>query len=46
MWGHLSRQKSGGSGGGFVKGEGEKQIELDRRIVRERIHKLSRDLKM
>lgn len=45
MWGHLSRQKSGGSGGGFVKGEGEKQIELDRRIVRERIHKLSRDLK-
>ncbi|CRH57417.1 GTP binding protein [Chlamydia trachomatis] len=45
MWGHLSRQKSGGSGGGFVKGEGEKQVELDRRIVRERIHKLSRDLK-
>ncbi|MBQ8498219.1 GTPase HflX [Chlamydia sp.] len=45
MWGHLSRQKSGGSGGGFVKGEGEKQIELDRRIVRERIHKLSKELK-
>lgn len=44
MWGHLSRQKSG-SGGGFVKGEGEKQIELDRRMVKERIHKLSVDLK-
>ncbi|SPN73601.1 GTP-binding protein HflX,GTPase HflX,Fe2 transport system protein B,GTP-binding protein HflX,GTPase of unknown function [Chlamydia serpentis] len=46
MWGHLSRQKSGGGGsGGFVKGEGEKQIELDRRMVRERIHKLSAQLK-
>ncbi|ADZ18150.1 GTPase HflX [Chlamydia psittaci] len=46
MWGHLSRQKSGGgSGGGFVKGEGEKQIELDRRMIRERIHKLTLDLK-
>lgn len=44
MWGHLSRQKSGGSGG-FVKGEGEKQIELDRRMVKERIHKLSSELK-
>ncbi|WP_100934640.1 GTPase HflX [Candidatus Chlamydia corallus] len=45
MWGHLSRQKSGGGSGGFVKGEGEKQIELDRRMVRERIHKLSAQLK-
>lgn len=44
MWGHLSRQKSG-SGGGFVKGEGEKQIELDRRMIKERIHKLSLELK-
>ncbi|AAP98428.1 GTP binding protein hflX [Chlamydia pneumoniae TW-183] len=45
LWGHLSRQKSGGGSGGFVKGEGEKQIELDRRMVRERIHKLSAQLK-
>ncbi|WP_348663803.1 GTPase HflX [Chlamydia vaughanii] len=47
MWGHLSRQKSGGGsgGGGFVKGEGEKQIELDKRMIRERIHKLTSDLK-
>lgn len=45
MWGHLSRQKSGGKGGGFVKGEGEKQIELDKRMIRERIHKLVADLK-
>lgn len=46
MWGHLSRQKSGGSsGGGFVKGEGEKQIELDRRMIRDKIHKLTASLK-
>ncbi len=45
MWGHLSRQKSGGGSGGFVKGEGEKQIELDRRVVREKIDKLSKELK-
>lgn len=46
MWGHLARQKSGGGkGGGFVKGEGEKQIELDRRMIRDRIHKLTASLK-
>ncbi|MES2273657.1 MAG: GTPase HflX [Chlamydiota bacterium] len=44
LWTHLSRQRSGGSGGGFVKGEGEKQIELDRRIVRQQIERLQRDL--
>ncbi|WP_201456741.1 GTPase HflX [Chlamydia sp. 17-3921] len=45
MWGHLSRQKSGGGSGGFIKGEGEKQIELDRRMVREKIYKLTVQLK-
>ncbi|WP_420834802.1 GTPase HflX [Candidatus Chlamydia sanziniae] len=44
MWGHLSRQKSGGGSGGFVKGEGEKQIELDRRMIWEKIHKLTTEL--
>jgi len=45
MWTHLSRQKVGGGGkGGFLKGEGERQIELDRRILRERITRLSREL--
>ncbi|WP_348660492.1 GTPase HflX [Chlamydiifrater volucris] len=44
MWGHLSRQKSGG-GGGYVKGEGEKQIELDKRMIKEKIHRLSSRLK-
>lgn len=44
MWSHLGRQRSGGASGGAVKGEGEKQIEIDRRIVRRRIDKLQKDL--
>ncbi|HPE85083.1 MAG TPA: GTPase HflX [Chlamydiales bacterium] len=42
LWTHLSRQSSGG--GAYLKGEGEKQIEIDRRIVKDRIHKLTQDL--
>ncbi len=38
LWTHLSRQSS--SGGGHVKGEGEKQIEIDRRLLRRRIERL------
>jgi GTP-binding protein HflX len=45
MWSHLHRQRSGGSGGGAVKGEGEKQIELDRRIIKAHIERLQKDLK-
>ncbi len=41
-WAHLSRQVGGGPGG--TKGEGEKQIELDRRMIRRRIDRLRRDL--
>ncbi|MBS0625830.1 MAG: GTPase HflX [Verrucomicrobia bacterium] len=50
MWTHLSRQRTGGSGGGagggggYLKGEGEKQIEIDRRIVRRRLDRLESDL--
>lgn len=44
LWTHLHRQRSGGATGGFVKGEGEKQIELDRRIIRRRIENLEKDL--
>ncbi len=44
MWTHLSRQRSGGAGAGFAKGEGEKQIEIDRRIVRRQIDRLQEDL--
>lgn len=41
-WSHLSRQAGGiGQRGG----EGEKQIEIDRRIIRQRIARLERDLK-
>lgn len=41
-WTHLERQRGGG---GFVGGAGEAQIETDRRIVRDRIAKLKRELK-
>lgn len=42
LWTHLSRQSSGG--GGHVKGEGEKQIELDRRMLRRRIDRLQEEI--
>ncbi len=45
LWTHLHRQRSGGaSGGAAVKGEGEKQIEIDRRIIRKQIEKLQNEL--
>lgn len=44
LWTHLHRQRSGGAGGGAVKGEGEKQIEIDRRIIRHNIEKLQKEL--
>ncbi len=41
-WLHLARQR-GGKGGLYGKGMGEKQIEIDRRMIRDRISKLKRD---
>ena len=41
FWTHLSRQKGGI---GMRGGEGESQLEVDRRKVRERIDKIQRDL--
>jgi GTP-binding protein HflX len=41
-WGHLNRQ-GGGLGG---KGEGETQLETDRRLVRRRIDRLKEDLEL
>ncbi|MGC9452319.1 MAG: GTPase HflX [Oceanipulchritudo sp.] len=41
-WTHLSRQRGGG--GVTQRGEGEAQIELDARMVRQRIAKLKREL--
>ncbi len=43
MWTHLSRQRTGGAG--YLKGEGEKQIEIDRRILKAKIAKLEKELK-
>ncbi len=47
LWTHLGRQKTGGSGtsgGGYLKGEGEKQIEIDRRILKKRITQLDQEI--
>ena len=43
-WTHLSRQRGGG--GVTQRGEGEAQIELDARMVRQRIAKLKRELEV
>ena len=50
MWKHLDRQR-GGSGGGkgggaAARGEGEKQIEVDRRLARERIETIRDELEL
>ncbi len=47
LWTHLSRQQgTSGSGGGgaYLKGEGEKQIEIDRRILKRKIDDLQKDI--
>lgn len=49
LWTHLSRQSGSsgggsGGGGGHLKGEGEKQIEIDRRILKDKIHLLKKDI--
>lgn len=50
MWKHLDRQR-GGSGGGkgggaAARGEGEKQIEVDRRLAHERIEAIRGELEV
>lgn len=48
MWTHLSRQAatgSSGGGGAYLKGEGEKQIEIDRRLVKKRADQLTQEIK-
>lgn len=46
LWTHLSRQAgtAGTGGGGYLKGEGEKQIEIDRRILKRKIDLLQKEL--
>lgn len=48
MWLHLSRQTGGGggsAGGGYLRGKGEKQIEMDRRALKRRLERLQEELK-
>jgi GTPase len=48
MWLHLSRQHGGGGGaggGGYLRGKGEKQIEMDRRMIKRRLEHLQHELK-
>lgn len=42
LWTHLSRQSA--RGGAHLKGEGEKQIELDKRLLRRRIDQLKSEI--
>lgn len=42
-WTHLSRQRGGSSGS---RGEGEQQLEIDRRLVQSRISSLQKELKV
>ncbi len=47
MWTHLERQSAGGSGGsGFVglRGPGESQLEIDKRLIRDRIITLKKKI--
>lgn len=48
MWTHLDRQGGGAGGGkgggGAARGEGEKQIEVDKRLAREKISKVKEEL--
>lgn len=42
LWSHLSRQSSGGV---YLKGEGEKQLEIDKRLLKRRMERLQEELR-
>ncbi|NGX60840.1 MAG: GTPase HflX [Chlamydiae bacterium] len=42
LWSHFSRQRASG---GYLKGEGEKQIEIDRRLLKRKIERLQEELR-
>lgn len=50
MWSHLDRQRSGSgsskAGGSATRGEGEKQIEIDRRLAHDRIDYIRKELEL
>ncbi|NGX31173.1 MAG: GTPase HflX [Chlamydiae bacterium] len=41
LWTHLSRQVSGGK---YLKGTGEKQLEIDKRLIKKRISQLKQEI--
>ena len=44
-WGHFTRMGGGGGGGGGARrGEGETQLEVDRRLLRKRLTELEREI--
>lgn len=45
LWTHLERQVGAGGGGKYLKGMGEKQLEVDRRLLSNRIQTLKKELK-
>jgi len=44
MWTHLSRQRIGGKSKGYLKGAGERQIEIDRQNLKKRISDLQKEI--
>ena len=48
MWGHLDREGGGGGsgGGGASRGMGEQQIEIDRRLARNKISHIKKELEV
>jgi GTP-binding protein HflX len=42
LWSHFSRQRAKG---GYLKGEGEKQIEIDRRLLKKKLERLNLELR-
>jgi len=44
LWTHLSRQRTGGSRGGYLKGAGETQIEIDRQSLKKKISDLQNEI--
>jgi GTP-binding protein HflX len=44
LWTHLSRQAGTGGAGAYLKGEGEKQIEIDRRLLKRRVDVLRKEI--
>lgn len=44
MWTHLSRQAATVGGGAYLKGAGEKQLEIDKRLIKSRIAQLQKEI--